>query len=175
MLGQVSQNTTPPPERPKSLAEKAFEQRTAGPYSYRYTTPLGYSFMMFIMRNWRVKEPITIKSDAQPRKGLPSALTVPATLDNAEDKAADDWVRDSQREGYGVIALPSTDYTTSTIVRTRRAAVAQDLTAKNESWAVLSEPKEGWIDVLTPTRLLAFPVFLAVGIIGVLAATEAIR
>ncbi len=162
MFGETAQNAAPSP-----IEERAFEQRTRGLHTFRFATQLWYGLSMNVMKQRRIEGPVTV-ADADE-----AVKVVPVTIATMEQPGARDWVQKAQADGYGIVVMPSTtDEIHSTLVKTKRAAVAAKLTNENDVNFVLNEPKGDWDDVAKIGSVVIASAFALVGVVGAMLAME---
>jgi hypothetical protein len=167
MLGQNAQSATEPQE-PTSLEDRAFEQRTRGSYTFRFARQFWYGLSMAIMKNRRIEKPVSIEGADEAVKTVHASLSTDRDgLPNARD-----WVHEAQSAGYGVVVIPMNDGT-ETIVKTKRAEVAEQLTSDDASF-VLNEPSGDWDDV-SLASLLVVPALALAGLVGIVFVVGALR
>lgn len=166
MFGQTVQNATEPDGT--SLEDRAFEQRTRGSYTFRFARQLWYGMSMAIMKNRRIDKPVSIEGADEAVKTVHASLST----DQNGLPSARNWVHKAQNDGYGVVVIPMDDGT-ETIVKTKRAEVAEQLTADDASF-VLNEPSGDWDDV-SLASLLVVPALALAGLVGIVFAVGAMR
>lgn len=168
MLGQNAQTATELTEV-SSLEDKAFEQRTRGLHTFRFATQLWYGFSMMLMKNRRIEKTVSVEGADEAVKTVHASLATDRNgLENARD-----WVHKAQTDGYAVVVMPMDDGA-ETLVKTKRAAVAAELTEKNDTSFVLNEPKGDWQDVGLGSLWVA-PVFALVGVVAAVIAVGTLR
>jgi hypothetical protein len=176
MLEQAQQNATPPAGT-QSLEGWAFEQRTAGPYSYRAASADWRKVVLATLEEWYATETPRVVEGID-RYPVASLVGMPPHMGTAGRSTGAQIVQQMEDSGGGVVFLP--EGYKGTLVRVELAAEAQQLTAADptKTAVVLSEPAEGWADA-TPLaiagRYAAFPAGLAAGLVVVLAIMEAIQ
>lgn len=158
-----------------SLSERAFEPRTRGPYTFNYATPQWYSFTMAVAKGWSVEPPTEMRSTANSPSDVTAARMVPASAQSRQQSfsSAYDWIKEAQVDGWGVIMTTETG--SESIVKTKRAAVAEQLTKGSASNYVLSEPRGGWSDVVGYSSPWTFPLFAVVGLVGAFLLMEVVK
>jgi hypothetical protein len=165
MLGQTQQNATPPPGI-QSLEGRAFEQRTAGPYSYRAASADWRKVVLATLEEWYATDkPYVVEGiDRYP---VASLVGMPPHMGTAGRSTGAKIVQQMEDSGGGVVFLP--EGYKGTLVRVELAEEAQRLTAADptKTAVVLSEPAAGWSDTTTAAlagRYAAFPAGLVVGL-----------
>lgn len=166
MLGQTQQNATPP-AGDQSLEDWAFEQRTAGPHSYRAASADWRKIVLATLDKWYATDkPYVV--DGIDRYPVASLVGMPPNMGTAGRSTGAQIVQQIEESGGGVVFLP--EGYKGTLVRVELAAEAQQLTASDptKTAVVLSEPAEGWSDASTAAiagRYAAFPAGLVVGLV----------
>lgn len=171
MLEQTSQNAAPPPGT--LLEGNAFEQRTAGPFTYRMATPMWRGVVLQLLEKWYATETPNVDPNVD-RYPVASFVGMPPHMGTAGRSSGAELIAQLEAQGWGVILIPEGEK--GTLVRTKSAERAGKLTLgdSTKTTVVLSEPADGWEDI-GPGRYVAFPVMFVVGFVAVLAAMVAVR
>jgi hypothetical protein len=176
MLGQPQQNAAPP-AGDQSLEDWAFEQRTAGPYSYRAASADWRKIVLATLDKWYATDKPRVVEGVD-RYPVASLVGMPPMMGTAGRSTGAEIVQQMVDSGGGVVFLP--EGYKGTLVRVELAAEAQKLTASDptKTAVVLNEPANGWADATTVAivaRYAAFPAGLAAGFVVALSVMGAIQ
>lgn len=157
----------------QSLEDKAFEQRTAGFRRYRMATPYWRGVVLDLLQEWYATGAPKVQEDVD-EYPVASLLGMPPNMGTAGRATGAELVRDLEVQGWGVVLVPEGE--NGTLVRTKSAAIAEDLTLGDQrgTTVVLSEPSGGWQDKGS-WQYAIFPATFALGLLAAAAGMSIMR